>query len=264
VRPLTLSSGLSPVADPFARHLAHYLSGVLERSVVWTDERVREGWLRDRHSDLLWACGYLHASNLAAGPWRYGALAAPVMAPKRYQGQPVYFGDVIVRSKDPARAISELADRQFAFNETESFSGYQMLLRTQLIADDPERWLSGGIRTGSHGASVRAVMDGSADWAVIDSTTLDMQDHPGVRVIESIGPYASPPMLMSRAIDDSLRMQLTQALNRLHLDNAARALLDRWNVASFVEVDDSEYLNLLSVGESELTPQLPTPHHVGE
>ena len=252
MQPLTLSSGLSPVADPLARHLADYLSEVLGRSVLWTDEQVREGWLSESQTDLLWACGYLHASNLAAGSWHYEALAAPVMAADRYRAQPVYFGDVIVRSDDSSRTMAALAHRQFAFNEVESFSGYQMLLRSRLIADDPERWLGGGIRTGSHRASIDAVIDGSADWAVIDSTMLDMQAHAGIRVITSIGPHRSPPMLISRACDDLLRRQLTQAFSRLHADGAASALLDRWNVASFVEVDDRDYLSLLSDGDSKL------------
>lgn len=253
MQPLTFSSGLSPVADPFARYLAEYLSEALGRSVLWTDVRVREGWLRDSHSDLLWACGYLHASNLTAGSWGYEALAAPVMAPDRYKGQPVYFGDVIVRSDDPARTMPALAHRPFAFNETESFSGYQMLFRSPLIADDRGRWLAAGIRTGSHSASIDAVVDGSADWAVIDSTVLDMQDHEGIRVITSIGPYPSPPILISRACDDVLGKRLTQALIRLHADQAARAVLDGWNVISFTEVHDRDYLSLLSVGDSELT-----------
>ena len=253
MQPLTLSSGLSPVADPLARQLADYLSEVLGRSVLWTDEQVREGWLRDSQTELLWACGYLHASNLAAGSWHYAALVAPVMAAERYRGQPVYFGDVIVRLDDSAGEMAALAHRTFAFNEIESFSGFQMLLRSQLIADDPERWLAAGIRTGSHRASIDAVIDGSADWAVIDSTMLDMQAHPGIRVITSIGPHPSPPLLISQACDDSLRRQLTHAFSRLHSDEAARALLDRWNIFSFVEVDDRDYLSLLSVGETKLT-----------
>ncbi len=254
MQPLTLSSGLSPVADQLVRQVADCLSEILGRSVLWTDQQVREGWLRDSQTDLLWACGYLHASNLTVGSWPYAALVAPVMAAERYRGQPVYFGDVIVRSNDSVAAMAALAHRRYAFNEVESFSGYQMLLRSQLIADDPERWLAGGMRTGSHLASIDAVIDGSADWAVIDSTMLDMQAHAGIRVITSIGPHPSPPMLISRACDNSLRRQLSQAFSQLHADATARVLLEQWNVASFVEVDDRDYLSLLSVGESKLTP----------
>jgi phosphonate transport system substrate-binding protein len=175
------------------------------------------------------------------------------MAAERYRGQPVYFGDVIVRSDDSVRTLPALAHRQFAFNEIESFSGYQMLLRSQLIGDDPKGWLASGIRTGSHRASIDAVIDGSADWAVIDSTMLDMQACAGIRVIASIGPHPSPPMLISRACDNRVRWQLRQAFRRLHADGSARALLARWNVSSFVEVDNRDYLSLLSVGESKLT-----------
>lgn len=253
MKPLTFSSGLSPVADPFSEQLAERLSVAIGRSVVWIDERAREGWLRNSQTNLLWACGYLHVSNLTAGSWPYQAMAAPVMSSARYGNRAVYFGDVIVRSDDPARAIQALAGRRFAFNERESFSGYQILLGFPLIGDNPDSWLAAGIRTGSHSASICAVIDGSADWAVIDSTILDMQDHPGIQTIASIGPYPSPPILISRACDDVLRKQILHALIGLHADEVARTVFDRWNVSSFVEAHDRDYLSLLSVRESELT-----------
>ena len=248
MQPITFSSGLSQIADPLARQLAGYLSETLGLSVRWIDNQPREGWLRESETDLLWACGYLHASNLVAGGWHYQAVAAPVMAAERYGGRPVYFGDVIVRADDPAHTLPALAQRQFAYNEIESFSGYEMLRRSQLINGEVGSWVSAGIRTGSHVASISAVIDGSADWAVIDSTVLDMQARPEIRVITSVGPYPSPPILMSRVCTDPLRLRLTEVLHRLHADETARPFLNRWNVASFGQADDRDYRTLLTIG----------------
>ena len=245
---VTFSSGLSQVADPLARQLGDHLSETLGLRVRWIDDRPREGWLRETRTDLLWACGYLHASNLETGRWHYEAVVAPVMAAERYGGQPVYFGDVIVRSDDLEQTLPAVARRRFAYNEVESFSGYEMLRRSQLMDDEVRSRLSAGIRTGSHAASISAVIDGSADWAVIDSTVLDMQARREIRVVTSIGPYPAPPILVSRTCPDPLRLRLIGALRRLHADETARALLNRWNVASFVEIEDRDYRSLLTAG----------------
>lgn len=245
MKPLTFSSGLSPVADRFTEQLAEHLSVAIGRSVVWVDNRVRKGWLRNSQTDLLWACGYLHATNLIAGSWPYQAMAAPVMSSPRYGNRAVYFGDVIVRSDDPAQAIPELAGRRFAFNETESFSGYQMLLRDPLIGGAPDRWLGAGIRTGSHSASICAVIDGSADWAVVDSTILEMAPGRAIRTIASFGPYPAPPVLISRRC--ALQDQLAAALLNLEQNPGTRDLFDAWNVRSLVEVSDETYRTLTPV-----------------
>lgn len=242
---IRFSSGLSTIADPFCLQLADLLTGALGVEVTWVAERPSQGWMRDSDFDLLWACGFLHASNLVAGSWPYRAIAAPAMRPARYGGTAVYFGDVIVRTADPANDLRSLRNRVFAFNEEESFSGYQMLLRSPMVGNDRINYLNDAIRTGSHAASIDAVLDGSADWAVIDSTVIDMVAHPEIRVAGSLGPYPAPPMLVSEQSDRRLISDVEKALAGLSSDNSAEPLFKEWNLASFVSTSDDPYLGLL-------------------
>lgn len=201
--------------------------------------------MRDADFDLLWTCGFLHASNLAAGSWPYRALAAPVMCPDRYQASPVYFGDVIVRKVDPATGLVDLRDRVFAFNEEESFSGYEMLLRSPIVVEDVGDYLMGAVRTGSHAASIDAVLEGSADWAMIDSTVLDMVSQPGIRIVKSLGPYPAPPLLVSDRCDQRLTLELEEALIGLASVKPAQQMFEKWNLAWFTRIADAPYINLL-------------------
>jgi ABC-type phosphate/phosphonate transport system substrate-binding protein len=66
-------------------------------------------------------------------------------------------------------ALDCLRDSHFAFNSTESLSGYLAMLQ-DLNAIGASSALFGGLMpTGSHRASIRAVANGAADSAAIDA-----------------------------------------------------------------------------------------------
>ena len=54
-------------------------------------------------------------------------LAVPVPAGYRYQGQPVYFSDVMVRDGSAFRIFRELRGAVWAYNEPRSHSGYNVV-----------------------------------------------------------------------------------------------------------------------------------------
>ncbi len=112
-------------------------------------------------------------------------VAAPVFTHQRYAERPVYFSDVVVRIDDDATSVDDLAGRRIAFNETASWSGYGAPLAAGLELSVP---------TGSHAASIAAVLAGDADAAAIDSHLLELLAPAGVRTVAELGPWPVQPL----------------------------------------------------------------------
>jgi ABC-type phosphate/phosphonate transport system substrate-binding protein len=134
-------------------------------------------------------------------------LLAPVLSLPRYQGQPWYFVDIVARDEGAG-----LGSGRWAYNEVESFSGWLAVrhgLRLQHLDPDQLEWL----RTGSHANSITAVGSGRADFAGIDSMILDLAALDSeLTVIDSWGPWPTPPVMMSRGLDPVLGDDLAAAL----------------------------------------------------
>jgi phosphonate transport system substrate-binding protein len=175
--------------------------------------------------------------------------AAPVFADPRGGGLPVYYSDVIVPRRSPARALGDLAGGVWSYNDSCSLSGYYNLLRAlgRLDGRSGARFFRRVVRAGSHLASIRLVAAGMVDGAAIDSNVLDLalaRDpdlRERVRVVESWGPYPVQPVVVRAALPAPLRAALTAALLALADDVAARAELAPFRLRGFVPVDESVY-----------------------
>jgi len=64
-------------------------------------------------------------------------LAAPVLHDERYQGQPVYFSDLVLRADARYQAFTDLRGATLAYDEPHSYSGYLVLraLDAELIEE---------------------------------------------------------------------------------------------------------------------------------
>ena len=65
-------------------------------------------------------------------PGELELLAAPVLDGPRYEQQPVYFSDVIVRADSPYHTLEDLAGETWAYNEESSHSGYNLVYASLL------------------------------------------------------------------------------------------------------------------------------------
>src|SRR5262249_24052116 len=103
------------------------------------------------------------------------------------------------------------------------------------------------IETGSHAASIAAVVQGAVDTAAIDSTVLDHAQLTDpdlckrLRVIASLGPYTAPPIACASSLPDSVRARLRLAFLGIHEDQAVAAGLAAAGVLRYVAVVDSDY-----------------------
>lgn len=132
---------------------------------------------RGKQPETLWTapslllsqtCGYPYATLLAGKVTLVGTPAHAVTgaAPGRY------FSVLVARKGDALRDTGDLAHKRFAFNMTQSQSGFAAPAR--LLAERNHASLPVPLETGAHRASICAVAEGRADWASIDAVTWEL------------------------------------------------------------------------------------------
>ncbi len=166
-------------------------------------------------------------------------LAAPVFDDPRTDGEPVYFSELVVRDGIAATSIGDLGGKRVGFNDQASLSGYGALvehLRVTPVDVDL-------VHTGGHQQSLRMLSSGEIDAAAIDSNTLLALGPdglaPGLRVIETWGPYPVQPVVARRSLDPEQRARITEALVTMTDETAAR--LSSFGVQRFVAVNGAHY-----------------------
>lgn len=128
---------------------------------------------RRRASDAIWrdpglvlsqTCGYPFSTRLRGIVRLVGT---PIYDVPGCDG-PSYSSMIVVRADEPGERLADVRGKRFAYNTTDSLSGY-----LALGAAAKEAGVDAGLRewieTGSHRGSVRAVAEGEADVAAIDA-----------------------------------------------------------------------------------------------
>jgi phosphonate transport system substrate-binding protein len=183
-------------------------------------------------------------------------LAAPVMKAARYQGQPKYFSDLIVRKDSPYQSLQDLKGKTYVYNDELSNSGYNMPRFRMLQLGLTQGFFGKVLRSGSHEESIRMVAAGEADASFVDSLVLDFDREKGfghareVRVLESVGPAGICPLAASAKMPEELRARIQQALVRMHEDPDGRKLLDEALLERFSTVEDSNYDDIRAMKEA--------------
>ena len=124
---LKLASCMAENSEGFCRALAKYIAvqiGVTAEYVDGIPWQERERLFDRGEIQLLWICGlpYVHKADSTVD--EIELLAVPVPVGERYQHKPVYFSDVVVRSRSAYRSFLELRGARWAFNESLFHSGF--------------------------------------------------------------------------------------------------------------------------------------------
>ena len=171
----------------------------------------------------------------------------PVFDDERNQGKPVYFCDVVVRNDAPIQAFSGLEGGTWAYNDACSLSGYYSLLDKLAESSADESFFDNIFCSGSHLNSIKAVLNGRADAAAIDSNVLRIRfrEAPALReelrVVESWGPYPIQPVLVSSALRPDLKQRLRSAFLSTEQDQQTRRTLKQFGLSRFVAADQRAY-----------------------
>jgi phosphonate transport system substrate-binding protein len=171
----------------------------------------------------------------------------PVFDDERNQGKPVYFCDVVVRNDAPIQAFSGLEGGTWAYNDACSLSGYYSLLDKLAESSADESFFDNIFCSGSHLNSIKAVLNGRADAAAIDSNVLRIRfrEAPALReelrVVESWGPYPIQPVVVSSALRPDLKQRLRSAFLSTEQDQQTRRTLKQCGLSRFVAADLEDY-----------------------
>ncbi len=236
--------------DFVCRRIAAYISESLKLSATFVNDiswQKREQLLDSGEIHVCWICGLPYIRKADVVNSNISLLAAPVMRGSRYNGQPVYFSDVIVRRESRFQHFHDLQGASWAYNERRSHSGYHLV--SYQLSQTGRDWgfFSKVQESGAHRDSLRLILNGEVDASAIDSTVLEMEFvrnpeiRSQIRVIDTWGPSPIPPWVILRTIPESIRYSLQQLLLNMNRETRGRELLAEGPIERFVLVDDSHY-----------------------
>ena len=187
---------------------------------------------------------------VCAGPYTSGRadfgmelLVVPVA-----HGQKVYHSYILAKRGSPVQSLADLRGKRFAFTDPNSNTG--TLVPTYMLAkrgETPETFFSESFYSNSHDNSIKAVADGLADGAAVDSliwefmNSVNPKDTSRTRIIEKSPPYGIPPIIVHPHLGDKLKQSLKSVFLSIHEDKEAAPLLRKIQIDRFAEGEDSMY-----------------------
>jgi phosphonate transport system substrate-binding protein len=244
-RPIRFASYLAPnmfaVYGFITRYIGDKLGCLTELVVGSSYDRLTE------EAEVAFVCGLPYVQLVRRQGPCVEPLAAPLLQGKRYDGQPVYYSDVIVLRDSLFRSFADLRDRSWAYNDPDSHSGYGLTRYRLVQMGETNGYFSRVVEAGWHERSIRMVATGEVDASAIDShvLALALRDHPEVasclRVIDTFGPSTIQPVVAVRRLPAGLRQDLREVLLQMADDPVARDRLGRGLVERFVPISDASY-----------------------
>lgn len=236
ISPRGTVEGYRPLLDYLQRKLGRPVELIQRRTYVEINDLIKSGYV-----DVAFVC----TSAYVAGQRDFGMelLVAPQM-----KGETVYYSILIVPATSSARSLADLRGRTFAFTDPMSTSGrlYPTFLVKQL-GETPESFFARTFFTYSHDDAIRAVADGLADGAAVDSLVYDyaVAREPELaartRIIHRSPPFGIPPVVVGPAARPQLVAELRDVLLHMADDPEGQAALAGLDIDRFVLIDDSAY-----------------------
>jgi phosphonate transport system substrate-binding protein len=207
-----LGRSLVPVAAAVAASLGARLGTPVAFDPAATDDE-RRAALDDPAPGLVWMCGLETVVRQDDGRLGASIIAAPIFPGRN---APVY-DSVIVASWRDGATLADLGGRTLAINQPDSWSGHHALRAHLHRIGRPDATFERITITGSHEASIDAVIDGTADIAAIDDTVWTARiardpDAAALRVIDRTETWPAPPFSVTGITDGGLREAIRDAL----------------------------------------------------
>lgn len=189
--------------------------------------------------------GFVCTSAYVVGQRDFGMelLVAP-----QVNGETVYYSLTLVPADSPARSMSDLRGKTFAFTDPMSLSG--RIYPTSLVRslnETPETFFARTFFTYSHDNAIRAVATKVADGANVDSLVYDffVARDPTIaqrtRVIHRSPAFGIPPVAISPNQSPQLKQTLREILLQMNYDPEGQAIMRNLMIERFVQVSDRIY-----------------------
>lgn len=146
------------------------------------------------------------------------AVAAPILTDSRFGGKPLYCSEVVVNRDSPYQSLEDLRGARWAINEPSSWSGYWVTLHRVGSWD----FFAEVVEAGFHERALRMVANGKIDGSAIDCHVLgvafrkDPQLAESLRVIETLGPAPSQPVVVRAGLEAAVKARIRERLLGLH------------------------------------------------
>jgi phosphonate transport system substrate-binding protein len=236
ISPKGTAESYQALLDYLSARLARPIELVQRRTYAEVNDLVENGYVE---------AAFVCTSAYVAGHAKFGMelLAAP-----QVNGETTYYSVLIVPAGSPAQTLADLRGKVFAFTDPMSNTGrmYPTFLVKQL-GSTPDEFFARTFFTYSHDDAIRAVADGLADGAAVDSLVYDFAAarEPALadrtRIIHRSPPFGIPPVVVSPNIRPQLKAELQRLLIGMADDPEGQAGLQAVGVERFVRIDDSAY-----------------------
>ena len=148
----------------------------------------------------------------------------------------------IVRRKDAGTPFAEFLKRRFAYNSTDSQSGY---FAAQKHLANSGGWFEQTLETGAHRNSAMAVANSEADIACLDAVSWRMMERydsfaSELAVIDETDPTPGLPYICGRDVDPGLIFEAVEDAIK-HLEIADR---DALGISGLTRISTQAYLDI--------------------
>lgn len=223
--PLEFVSYLSEYHDDTAARLAN---ADAESPLLFDPSRpypIRRRLIEEGAADVVWMCGFLTRRFVDERRAAVDIVAAPVFVGET---DPVYRTLVVVPADSSARDLPELAGTRLVINETESWSGNHALAVHLIARETPLPFFRSVFESGSHSASLQAILHDEADCTALDSSIWgllpsDLRDR--LRIVEHTRDWPAPPVSATQRLDDGQRQTIAEAFMATDADRAVEGFL---------------------------------------
>ncbi len=167
-------------------------------------------------------------------------------------GQSFYTGILFVRKDSGIRNLEDLRGKTFCFVDRATTAGYlfPMLYFKQHGFAAPQDFFGKTLFSGSHDASVMAVLNGKADAAAAKDLVLMRVGEKDVRValdllmLATSLPVPTNGLCVSLSLDWDLKEDLQEVLMAMEEDPEGRQVLQRFGAERFLPTTHRDYQNL--------------------
>jgi ABC-type phosphate/phosphonate transport system substrate-binding protein len=208
-----LGRALVPVADELAAALSERLGIAVDFDPTASDDQ-RRAALDDPAPGIVWMCGLETVLRQDDGRLATSIIGAPVFLGRT---APVYDSVIVAAGRFAGSALTDLQDGTLAINQPDSWSGHHALRAHLHRLGRPDAAFARIVMTGSHEASIDALIDGSADVAAIDDTvwTARTARDPAaaaLSVVDRTEAWPAPPFSLTNVVDEDLAAAIRDSL----------------------------------------------------